>query len=191
MWVIETCEMHWGRANLVDDKITLSYCSLRNFYQVFSAQADRILTHTNHKDTEWSIMEAYIILDGVALIMWSPNEWSSVYRVIPVSAHKILWTSNKPAKWTPYIYEPWEKVSCDFHTSFWSESDSSFLWLLNTLACYSPIFHESSQLQPSREGRMCWNINISGRELERHKLENLPAIPGWCFGVSEGLVYDC
>jgi hypothetical protein len=48
-------------------------------YRVFSVQADWTLTHTSHKDTERSTIEASITLDGVTLtdplIRWSPNEW--------------------------------------------------------------------------------------------------------------------
>jgi hypothetical protein len=56
-------------------------------YRVFRAQADWTLTHTSHKDTEQSTVEASITLDGVtltdSLINWSPNEWPSVCREIP------------------------------------------------------------------------------------------------------------
>jgi hypothetical protein len=73
-------------------------------YRVFRAQADWTLTHTSHKDTEQSTIEASITLDGVtltdSLIRWSPNECPSVCREIPVSADKMFWTSNKPAQWT-------------------------------------------------------------------------------------------
>jgi hypothetical protein len=76
-------------------------------YRVFRAQADWTLTHTSHKDTEQSTVEASITLDGVtltdSLTRWSPNEWLPVYREIPVSADKMFWTSNKPAQWTLYI----------------------------------------------------------------------------------------
>jgi hypothetical protein len=34
---------------------------------MFSAQADLSLTHTSHKDTEQSIIEAFITLDVVTL----------------------------------------------------------------------------------------------------------------------------
>jgi hypothetical protein len=65
-------------------------------------------THTSHKDTEQSTTEASITLDGVtltdSLIGWSPNEWPSVCREIPVSADKMFWTSNKPAQWIIYIF---------------------------------------------------------------------------------------
>jgi hypothetical protein len=76
-------------------------------YRVSSAQADWTLTHTSHKDTEQSTIEASITLDGVtltaSLIRWSPNEWPSVCLGIPVPVDKILWTSNKPAKSTSYL----------------------------------------------------------------------------------------
>jgi hypothetical protein len=36
-------------------------------YRVFSAQANWTLTHTSHKDTEQSTVEASITLDGVTL----------------------------------------------------------------------------------------------------------------------------
>jgi hypothetical protein len=76
-------------------------------YRVFREQADGTLTHTSHKNTEQSIIEASITLDGVtltdSLIRWSLNEWPSVCREIPVSADKMFWTSNKPAQWTLYI----------------------------------------------------------------------------------------
>jgi hypothetical protein len=39
-----------------------------SMYRVFRAQADRTLTHTSHKDTEQSTIEASITLDGVTLI---------------------------------------------------------------------------------------------------------------------------
>jgi hypothetical protein len=39
-----------------------------------------------------------------SLLRWSPNEWPSVCREIPVSADSMFWTSNKPAQWTLYIY---------------------------------------------------------------------------------------
>jgi hypothetical protein len=35
--------------------------------RVFRAQADRTLTHTSHKETEQSTIEASITLDGVTL----------------------------------------------------------------------------------------------------------------------------
>jgi hypothetical protein len=54
---------------------------------VFPEQADWTLTHTTHKHTEQSTIEASIRLDGVtltdSLIRWSPNEWPSVCREIP------------------------------------------------------------------------------------------------------------
>jgi hypothetical protein len=75
-------------------------------YRVFSAQADWTLTHTSHKDTEHSTIEASITLDGVtrtnSLLIWTPDEWPSVCREIPVSADKMFSTSNKPVKWTFY-----------------------------------------------------------------------------------------
>jgi hypothetical protein len=40
-------------------------------YRVFRAQADWALTHTSHKDTEQSTIEASITLDGVTLTHWS------------------------------------------------------------------------------------------------------------------------
>jgi hypothetical protein len=43
-----------------------------------------------------------------------------------------------------FYYEPWEKLRCEFHTSFWSEWDSSYIRLLNILAYYSLIFHGCS-----------------------------------------------
>jgi hypothetical protein len=87
-------------------------CKLRvnkviQIYRVFSAQADWTLNDTSHKDTEQSTVQACITLNGVtltdSLIRWSPNEWHSVCREIPVSADKMFWTSNKPAQWTLYI----------------------------------------------------------------------------------------
>jgi hypothetical protein len=36
-------------------------------YRVFRAQADWTLTHTSHKDTQQSTVEASITLDGVTL----------------------------------------------------------------------------------------------------------------------------
>jgi hypothetical protein len=36
-------------------------------YRVFNGQADWTLTHTSHKDTEQSTIEACITLDGVTL----------------------------------------------------------------------------------------------------------------------------
>jgi hypothetical protein len=52
----------WQRAGLV-----LFVFVERTLYRVFSAQADWTLTHTSHKDTEQSTMEAFITLDGVKL----------------------------------------------------------------------------------------------------------------------------
>jgi hypothetical protein len=47
-------------------------------------------------------------LDGVtltdSLIRWSPNEWPSACREIPVYADRMFLTSNKSAQWTPHIY---------------------------------------------------------------------------------------
>jgi hypothetical protein len=72
-------------------------------------QADwTLLTHTTHKDTEQSTIEASITLDSVtltdSLIKWSSYLSPSVCREITVSADKMFLTSNKPAKWTPYTY---------------------------------------------------------------------------------------
>jgi hypothetical protein len=56
--------------------------------------ASRLIGHwlTSHK--EQNTIEASITLDGVtltdALIRWSPNEWASVCREIPVSADKMF-----------------------------------------------------------------------------------------------------
>jgi hypothetical protein len=51
-------------------------------YLVFRVQADWILIHTSHKDTEQNTTEASLTLDGItltdSLISWSPNEWPSV-----------------------------------------------------------------------------------------------------------------
>jgi hypothetical protein len=77
-------------------------------YRVFKAQADWTLTHTTHKDTEQSTIEASVTLDGIiltdSLIRWSLNELPSVCRGVPVSADKMFSTSNKPAQWTRYIF---------------------------------------------------------------------------------------
>jgi hypothetical protein len=70
-------------------------------YWVFSAQADRTLTQTNHKNTEQSIIGSCTTLDGVTLT--DPNQWLSVCREIPVCADKKFWMSNKPLQWTCYI----------------------------------------------------------------------------------------
>jgi hypothetical protein len=111
-------QLYHGYARLLPDTFYYYYwCSKRWLplwrnelsatYRVFRAQADWTLTHTSHKDTEQSTMEASVTLDGVtltnSLIRWSPNEWPSVCREIPVSADKMSWTSNKPAQWTLYI----------------------------------------------------------------------------------------
>jgi hypothetical protein len=40
---------------------------LIKLYRVFGAQADRTSTHTSHKDTEQSTIEASITLDGLTL----------------------------------------------------------------------------------------------------------------------------
>jgi hypothetical protein len=84
--------------------LTLSKCA--TLYRMFSAQAGWTLTHTSHKDTEQSAVEASVTLDSITLtgllIRWSQNEWPSVCREIKVSASKMFWTSNKPAKSTPY-----------------------------------------------------------------------------------------
>jgi hypothetical protein len=70
-------------------------------YRVFRAEVHWTLTHTDHKDTGQSTTEASITLDGVtltdSLLRWSPNEFFSLCREIPVSADKMFWTSNKPA----------------------------------------------------------------------------------------------
>jgi hypothetical protein len=62
----------------------------------------------SHKHTELSTIEASVTLDGVtltgSLIRWSPNEWPSVLREIPVSADEMLWTSSKFAQWTLYSF---------------------------------------------------------------------------------------
>jgi hypothetical protein len=76
--------------------------------RVFSAQADRTLTHRSHKNTEHSTIETSITFDGVtltdSLIRRSPNELPSFCpEITTLSADKMFWTSNKPAKWTPYI----------------------------------------------------------------------------------------
>jgi hypothetical protein len=51
--------------------VVLNYFSkettLSSIYRAFSTQADWTLTPTSHKDTEQSIIEAYIILDGLTL----------------------------------------------------------------------------------------------------------------------------
>jgi hypothetical protein len=65
------------------------------------------MTHTSHKDTEQSTIEASITLNDVTLTdslirLW-PNEWHSVCQEIPVSSDKMFWTANKPARWTLYI----------------------------------------------------------------------------------------
>jgi hypothetical protein len=75
---------------------------------MFSAQAACTLTNTGHEDTKQSTIEAPIRLDDVTptdpLIRWSPNEWPSVCREVPVSADRMFWTSNTPAKWTLCIH---------------------------------------------------------------------------------------
>jgi hypothetical protein len=46
-------------------------------YRMFRVQANWTWTHTSHKDTEESAIEASITLDGItmtdSLIRWSPN----------------------------------------------------------------------------------------------------------------------
>jgi hypothetical protein len=54
--------------------------------EVLRAKVDRTLTHVTD-----------------SLIGWSPNEWPSVFREIPVSADKMFWTPNKSAQWALYI----------------------------------------------------------------------------------------
>jgi hypothetical protein len=71
------------KKSFVECPLSLYVCLCR----VFRAQADWTLTHTSHKDTEQSTIEASITLDGgtltETLIRWSPNEWPSVCREIP------------------------------------------------------------------------------------------------------------
>jgi hypothetical protein len=59
-------------------KYTVEMGSGAMIYRVFRAQADWTLTHTGHKDTEQSKIEASITLDGVtltdSLIRRSPNK---------------------------------------------------------------------------------------------------------------------
>jgi hypothetical protein len=66
---------------------------LARLKQVFSAQANRTLTHTSHKDTEQSTTEASITLDGLTLtdplIRSSPNELSSFFREITVCRYDV------------------------------------------------------------------------------------------------------
>jgi hypothetical protein len=63
-------------------------------YERFREQADWTLTHTSHRNTEQSTIEASVTLDDVTvtdlLIRRSPNEWPSVC--------VRFWTSNKPAQ---------------------------------------------------------------------------------------------
>jgi hypothetical protein len=51
---------------------------MQDMHRVFRAQTDRTLTHTSHKDTEQSTIEASITLDGItptdSLIRCSPNK---------------------------------------------------------------------------------------------------------------------
>jgi hypothetical protein len=92
------------------------------------------MTHTSHKDTEQSTIEASITLDGVTLtdplIRWSPNEWSSVCREIPVSADKMYWTSNKRAKWTPYNIRLFK----------WRKTTNIFLKIANIMEYVSILY---------------------------------------------------
>jgi hypothetical protein len=86
-----------------------------SLYRVFRAQDDWTLTHTSHKGTEQRTIEASISLECVtltdSLITWSPNKWPSIFHEIPVSADKMFWTSNMPAKWTFYTWEK-EVLAC-------------------------------------------------------------------------------
>jgi hypothetical protein len=67
--------------------LPLGVISADNIYRMFSAQADWTLTHTSHKDTEQSTIEASVTLDGITLtdplIRWSPNECDNktVYKI--------------------------------------------------------------------------------------------------------------
>jgi hypothetical protein len=54
----------WSKLENVD--LSSSYSS-SNIYRMFRAQADWTLTHTSHKDTEQSAIEASITFDGVTL----------------------------------------------------------------------------------------------------------------------------
>jgi hypothetical protein len=71
---------------------------LAGIYRVLRAQAGWTLIHTSRKDTEESTIQASITLDGVTLtdclIRWSPNEWPSVCREIPLSAFKMFCAMN-------------------------------------------------------------------------------------------------
>jgi hypothetical protein len=75
---------------------------------LFRGQTDWTLTHTGRKGTEQSTIKASITPDGVTLtellLRWSPNEWPSLCRYIPVSADEMFCTSNESAKWTLYIH---------------------------------------------------------------------------------------
>jgi hypothetical protein len=78
---------------------------------VFRAQADWTLTHTSHKDTEQSTIEASVTLDGVTLTGRSGDHRMNDLQF----ADKIFWTPNTPAKWTLYItctscWQIWMKV---------------------------------------------------------------------------------
>jgi hypothetical protein len=75
-------------------------------YRVFRAQADWTLTHTSHKNTEQSTIEASITLDGVTLtdllMKWSRNnylQFAGRYQCLPIRCSG----RQKTAQWTLYI----------------------------------------------------------------------------------------
>jgi hypothetical protein len=105
-----------------------------------SSQADWTLTHTSHKDTEHSTIEASITLDGITLtdspIRRSANDWPSVCREIQVHADKMFRTSNKHAKWTPYITA---NIYKNIQTTEWNAVSIRVIiemWLVRISALY-------------------------------------------------------
>jgi hypothetical protein len=126
----------------------------------------RLIRHrlTRVIKTDQSTIEASNTLDGVtltdALIRWSPNEGRSVCREIPVSADKMFWTPNKPAKWTT---SDWGGGGRDQWNAFFSHISwhiSSKWWHQKLKLQCGRVLYENGFLNTSHNSRQVFGMEI-------------------------------
>jgi hypothetical protein len=83
----------------------ISAVHLAGWLDIDSHESWRLRTEHNR-----SVSHTGVTLTDL-LMRWSPNEWPSVCREIPVFTDKMLWTSDEPAQWTPYISHRFDSYS--------------------------------------------------------------------------------
>jgi hypothetical protein len=96
----------WFPNSIPREPVKWQYAISKKILPYIGCSERRLIGHRLTRVIKTQNRGQAITLDGVtltdSLIGWSPNEWPSVCRDIPVSADKMFRTSNKPTQWTLY-----------------------------------------------------------------------------------------